>query len=127
MGGRCCGINSGGPRGGAQVLELLAYFTYCTPAITPRLWSLWEPMALCLNEWAVDFFESVLVAVDNFISRATDTFLTCKQPDYLASANHVRPPFSPLSSSDFPSSRRTHADSSWTANCCELRMITHIP
>ncbi len=85
------GGRAGGPGGGAQVLELLAYFTYCTPAITPRLWSLWEPMAACLNEWAVDFFESVLVALDNFISRGTDTFLACKQPDYLASANHVPP------------------------------------
>lgn len=72
-----------------QVLELLAYFTYCTPAISPRLWSLWEPMAACLNEWAIDFFESVLVALDNYISRGTDHFLTCKQPDYLALANQV--------------------------------------
>jgi len=72
-----------------EVLELLAYFTYCTPAISPRLWSLWEPMAACLNEWAIDFFESVLVALDNYISRGTDHFLTCKQPDYLALANQM--------------------------------------
>ena len=72
------------------MLELLAYFTYCTPTISARLWSLWEPMAACLNEWAVDFFESVLVALDNFISRGTATFLSCKHPDYLASANKAR-------------------------------------
>jgi hypothetical protein len=31
----------------------------------------------------------VLVVLDNFISRGTDVFLTCKQPDYLASVNQV--------------------------------------
>ncbi len=72
-----------------QVLELLAYLTYCSPAISPRLWSLWPQLAACLNDWAVDFFENVLVVLDNFISRGTDTFLACKQPDYLASVNQV--------------------------------------
>ena len=37
----------------SQALELLAYFTYCAPAITPRLWSLWPQLATCLNDWAV--------------------------------------------------------------------------
>ena len=31
----------------------------------------------------------VLVVLDNYISRGTDVFLTCKQPDYLASVNQV--------------------------------------
>jgi hypothetical protein len=30
------------------------------------------------------------VVLDNYISRGTDVFLTCKQPDYLASVNQVR-------------------------------------
>ena len=32
----------------------------------------------------------VLVVLDNYISRGTDVFLTCKQPDYLASVNQAR-------------------------------------
>lgn len=32
----------------------------------------------------------MLVVLDNYISRGTDVFLTCKQPDYLASVNKVR-------------------------------------
>ena len=131
------------------MLELLAYFTYCSPTISPQLWSLWPQIVTALNDWAVDFFENVrlqtslcihcrnwtassldvhdlsimwpslirkepirrlrqpargrippsadrsapplqvLVVLDNYISRGTDVFLTCKQPDYLASVNQV--------------------------------------
>ena len=42
-----------------QVLELLAYFTYCSPTISPQLWSLWPQIVTALNDWAVDFFENV--------------------------------------------------------------------
>ena len=41
------------------MLELLAYFTYCSPTISPQLWSLWPQIVAALNGWAVDFFENV--------------------------------------------------------------------
>lgn len=41
------------------MLELLAYFTYCSPTISPQLWSLWPQIVTALNDWAVDFFENV--------------------------------------------------------------------
>lgn len=33
----------------------------------------------------MDYWEYLLAPLDNFISRGTEHFLTCKQPDYLAS------------------------------------------
>ena len=55
------------------------------------LWpfNLTAPRPLDMRFPQVDYFENILVALDNFISRGTEVFLTCKQPDYLASASQV--------------------------------------
>jgi len=39
-------------------------------------------MMEALNDWAIDFFENILVPLDNYISRGTEHFVTCKDPDY---------------------------------------------
>jgi hypothetical protein len=54
------------------------------------MWSLWPQMASAFNEWAIDYFENILVPLDNYISKGTEVFLTSKDPDYLASANQAR-------------------------------------
>lgn len=41
-------------------------------------------------EFGIEYFDSALMPFDNFISRGTDHFLSCKSPDYLASVNEVR-------------------------------------
>ena len=43
-------------------------------------------------EFGIEYFDSALMPLDNFISRGTDHFLSCKSPDYLASVNEVRTP-----------------------------------
>lgn len=65
-----------------DVLELLAYFTYFPPTVSDRLWSLWPQLHSCLLEWAIDYWEHILVPLDNFISRGTERFLTCTNPNY---------------------------------------------
>ena len=44
-----------------------------------------------LLDHGIELFETVLMPLDNFISRDTQHFLTCKNPDYLASVNEVWP------------------------------------
>ncbi|KAH7428022.1 hypothetical protein KP509_10G071600 [Ceratopteris richardii] len=65
-----------------ELLEIVSYLTYISPTISLGLWSLWVPMVSALDEWAIDFFENILVPLDNYISRSTEHFLTCKEPNY---------------------------------------------
>ena len=64
-----------------EVLEICSYMTYFAPAVSPAMWELWPVMVHALETWAVQYFENVLVPMDNYISRGTETFLahpTCK-------------------------------------------------
>ncbi|CAN6447518.1 unnamed protein product [Victoria cruziana] len=65
-----------------EVLEIVSYMTFFSPTISLEMWSLWPLMMEALDDWAIDFFENILVPLDNFISRGTGHFLTCKDPDY---------------------------------------------
>jgi hypothetical protein len=51
--------------------------------ISEQMWSLWPLLIQCFHEWAIDYFENILVPLDNFISRGTDTFLSGQNPNYL--------------------------------------------
>eukprot|EP00873_Tetraselmis_striata_P029005 jgi/Tetstr1/449269/TSEL_036472.t1 len=66
-----------------EVVEILSYFTYFSPTISPRMWTLWPLLHKCLIEWAVDYFDNILVPLDNFVNRDTETFLS--NPDYVVS------------------------------------------
>ena len=39
-----------------------------------------------LLQWGIDYWENILIPLDNMISRGTEVFLTSREPDYLASA-----------------------------------------
>ncbi|XP_031375636.1 importin beta-like SAD2 isoform X2 [Punica granatum] len=65
-----------------EVLEIVSYMTFYSPTISMDMWSLWPLMMEALADWAIDFFPNILVPLDNFISRGTGHFLTCKEPDY---------------------------------------------
>ncbi|CAB4294219.1 unnamed protein product [Prunus armeniaca] len=65
-----------------EVLEIVSYMTFFSPTISLDMWSLWPLMMEALSEWAIDFFSNILVPLDNYISRGTAHFLTCKEPDY---------------------------------------------
>ncbi|CAI5517143.1 unnamed protein product, partial [Closterium sp. Naga37s-1] len=65
-----------------EVLEIATYMTYYSPSISPALWSIWPLILSSLNEFAIDFFEYALDPLDNFISRGTEHFLTCPDPNY---------------------------------------------
>ncbi|XP_077226915.1 importin beta-like SAD2 [Tasmannia lanceolata] len=65
-----------------EVLEIVSYMTFISPTISMEMWSLWPLMMEALADWAIDFFENILVPLDNYISRSTAHFLTCKDPDY---------------------------------------------
>ncbi|GMH22887.1 hypothetical protein Nepgr_024730 [Nepenthes gracilis] len=65
-----------------EVLEIVSYMTFFPPTISLEMWSLWPLMMEALADWAIDFFANILVPLDNYISRGTTHFLTCKEPDY---------------------------------------------
>ncbi|XP_047082224.1 importin beta-like SAD2 [Lolium rigidum] len=65
-----------------EVLEIVSYMTFFSPMISLDMWSLWPLMMEALNDWAIDFFENILVPLDNYISRGSVHFLACKDPDY---------------------------------------------
>ncbi|XP_050375236.1 importin beta-like SAD2 isoform X1 [Argentina anserina] len=65
-----------------EVLEIVSYMTFFSPTISLEMWSLWPLMIEALAEWAIDFFPNILVPLDNFVSRGTAHFLSCKEPDY---------------------------------------------
>ena len=72
-----------------QVLEMLAYFTFYSTSISERLWSLWPALHSVLLDWGIDYWENILVPLDNMISRDTARFLGSQNPDYLASVFQV--------------------------------------
>ncbi|KAK4258307.1 hypothetical protein QN277_007767 [Acacia crassicarpa] len=65
-----------------EVLEIVSYMTFFSPTISLDMWSLWPLMMEALGDWAIDFFPNILVPLDNYISRGTAHFLSCKDPDY---------------------------------------------
>ncbi|XP_058102570.1 importin beta-like SAD2 isoform X2 [Magnolia sinica] len=72
-----------------EVLDIVSYMTFSSPTISLEMWNLWPLMMEALAEWAIDFFENILVPLYNYISRSTTHFLTCKDPDYQQSLWHM--------------------------------------
>ncbi|XP_004497420.1 importin beta-like SAD2 [Cicer arietinum] len=65
-----------------EILEIVSYMTFFSPTISLDMWSLWPLMMEALADWAIDFFPNIMVPLDNYISRGTSHFITCKEPDY---------------------------------------------
>lgn len=57
--------------------------------ISPRMWSLFPQLHQCYMEWGFNYLENLLVPLDNYISRGTDVFLSCKDPNYHAMVRAV--------------------------------------
>ncbi|CAN8280002.1 unnamed protein product [Cochlearia groenlandica] len=72
-----------------EVLEIVSYITSFSPSISLDMWSLWPLMMQALVDWAIDFFPNILVPLHNYITRGTDHYLTCKEPDYQQSLWNV--------------------------------------
>ncbi|KAL0710541.1 hypothetical protein Bca4012_017519 [Brassica carinata] len=72
-----------------EVLEIASYMTFYSPNISLGIWSLWPLIMEALVDWAIDYFPNILAPMDNFISKGTAHFLTCKEPDYQQSLYNV--------------------------------------
>eukprot|EP00884_Botryococcus_braunii_P004058 jgi/Botrbrau1/13653/Bobra.0292s0003.1 len=72
-----------------EVMELISYFTYFSPQISPQMWSLLPQIVSCYEEFGVDFMESIEIPVQNYIARGTAVFLTSQEPNYLNMVNHL--------------------------------------
>lgn len=72
-----------------DMMEMMSYFLYFSPEISPRMWALLPRLQHALIEWAGDFLDEMVIPLENFISRGKEVFLTCKNPDYLTCINQV--------------------------------------
>ena len=77
---------------GTQLMELLmpevslvnTPMVFMHVQISQRMWSLFPQLHQCYMEWGFNYLENLLVPLDNYISRGTDTFLSSKDPNYHA-------------------------------------------
>lgn len=65
-----------------EVLEIASYITFYGPGISPQMWSIWPLIMTAVDEFAIDYFDGILGPLDNLISRSTEHFLTCPDPNY---------------------------------------------
>eukprot|EP01023_Acetabularia_acetabulum_P004528 TRINITY_DN11915_c0_g2_i1.p1 TRINITY_DN11915_c0_g2~~TRINITY_DN11915_c0_g2_i1.p1 ORF type:complete len:685 (+),score=130.97 TRINITY_DN11915_c0_g2_i1:224-2056(+) len=65
-----------------EVCELIGFFTYFSPQISERMWQFWPRLHQCLTDWAIDYFEDILVVFDNFITKGNDRFIQSRNPNY---------------------------------------------
>lgn len=72
-----------------ELLEITTYFTFYSPQISPRMWSLYPKMIQCIETWAGDYMSEFVPALDNFISRGTQTFIQSTNPSYLTLTNNA--------------------------------------
>ena len=72
-----------------ELLEITTYFTFYSPQISPRMWSLYPKMMQCIETWAGDYMSEFVPALDNFISRGTQTFIQSTNPPYLILTNNA--------------------------------------
>ena len=59
-----------------EILELISYFTYYSPTISDNMWRLWPMIVEAVHDWAVEYFENILIPLDNYISRGMKIFQT---------------------------------------------------
>ena len=56
--------------------------------ISERMWSLWPQIIQSFYEWAVDYFDHIAGALENYISKGTEHFLQ-PTPGYLQQVPHL--------------------------------------
>ncbi|KAK3257312.1 hypothetical protein CYMTET_33436, partial [Cymbomonas tetramitiformis] len=61
-----------------EVLDILSYLTYYSADISPALWKLFPIMCRAVKDWAMDYFENILVPLDNFIHRGNEMFVSSR-------------------------------------------------
>jgi len=57
----------------------------CCPAtaeLSPRLWSLWPQIHAVALDFGVDYWEDLLIPLDNYVSKGTATFVNSTNPNY---------------------------------------------
>mmetsp|Transcript_103123 Transcript_103123/g.166244 ORF Transcript_103123/g.166244 Transcript_103123/m.166244 type:complete len:1085 (+) Transcript_103123:63-3317(+) len=62
-----------------DVLEVMTRLTYYSPEISELLWTLYQPLATCLTEWALDYVSEFQMSFMNYISRASAAFVSVPQ------------------------------------------------
>lgn len=72
-----------------DLMEMMSYFLYFSPSISTQMWGLLPRLHQAAMDWAGDFLEEMVVPLENYISKGTEVFLTCKNPDYLTCINQV--------------------------------------
>ena len=61
-----------------QALTMLSWFTYRVPRFSPQLWQIFPLLYNAFDKYAVDYLESMLPVIDNYVSRETQAFLNMR-------------------------------------------------
>ena len=69
-----------------EALEVLSYLTYYPPTISEGLFRIVPLLHEAFHTWARDYINQILAPLDNYIHRATDTFLAAEGGAYVQMA-----------------------------------------
>eukprot|EP00210_Caulerpa_lentillifera_P002538 g2435.t1 len=72
-----------------DVVDMMAFFTYYSPQISPRMWSLFPKLHSAYMTWAFEYFDYIAGVLENFLIKGKETFVTCKSPDYFSMFNQM--------------------------------------
>ena len=59
-----------------DVLEIVTRLTFYSPTISEGMWSLYQPLAKCFTDWAIDYLCEFQLALSNYIARGAAAFVS---------------------------------------------------
>jgi importin-7 len=58
-----------------NAIEMLSYLTYYPSTVNGRLWEIFGPLMVAMDDWGYDYMMELTTPVMNFIAKDTDTFM----------------------------------------------------
>ncbi|CAE7658804.1 unnamed protein product, partial [Symbiodinium microadriaticum] len=58
-----------------NAVEILSYLTYYPEALNQRLWEIFGPLMVAMDDWGYDYMMDLTTPVMNYISKDTETFM----------------------------------------------------
>lgn len=66
-----------------DILEMMTCFIFFGEGVSPFMWSLVPRIVTAFHDWAMDYMQNMLQPLDCIISKGTDVFLTCQNPNLM--------------------------------------------
>jgi len=72
-----------------DVLDMVSYFVYYSPEISPKIWSVLPKLHSAYLTWADDYLSSIALCLENYIIKGKKVFLHNQDPNYVALFNQI--------------------------------------